>query len=56
MALFRIIKPIVLEAYEKLKQNNQKGKLIIAGFAEGCSMSLYSFYSEKDKIDAVIGI
>jgi predicted esterase len=39
-----------------LKKVNENGKLIIAGFSQGCSMALYSFYSNKTNIDAVVGI
>jgi predicted esterase len=39
-----------------LEKNKNNGKLFIAGFSQGCNMSLYSFFSCRDKIDAVIGI
>lgn len=28
---------------------------MMAGFSQGCGMSLHSFFAEKQKIDAVIG-
>ena len=52
----RHIKPLIYGARGELNAANPSGKLIIAGFSQGCGMSLHSFFSEKEKIDAVIGI
>jgi len=52
----RYIKPLIYGAREELDAANPGGKLIVAGFSQGCGMSLHSFYSEKDKVDSVIGI
>lgn len=34
---------------------NEKGKLVLAGFSQGCGMSLHSYYELPHVIDYVIG-
>lgn len=47
---------MIYKARQELDEAKEKGKLIIAGFSQGCGMSLHSFYKETDKLDGVIGI
>lgn len=50
------LKPIIDREYNILQQNNKKGRLIVAGFSQGCGMSLHCLSNSRDKIDAALGI
>ncbi len=51
----RILKPLIEQERELLDKNTEKGLIVVAGFSQGCGMSLHCFY-ECDKVDCALGI
>jgi predicted esterase len=49
-----VLLPIIESESNMVRERG--GKLIVAGFSQGCGMSIHCLYSRPDLVDAAIGI